>query len=41
MGDALALLSDRERLTYRELAARANQYARWALAQGLTKGEVV
>jgi fatty-acyl-CoA synthase len=41
MGDAPALLSDRERLTYRGLAARANQYARWALAQGLAKGEVV
>jgi fatty-acyl-CoA synthase len=41
MGDAPALLSDRERLTYRGLAARANQYARWALAQGLAKGEAV
>jgi fatty-acyl-CoA synthase len=40
-GDAPALLSDRECLTYRELAARANQYGRWALDQGLTKGEVV
>src|SRR5476649_2568809 len=28
-GDAPALLSDRETLTYRELAARANRYARW------------
>ena len=41
MGDAPALLSDRERLTYRGLGARANQYARWALAQGLAKGDVV
>jgi fatty-acyl-CoA synthase len=41
MGDAPALLSDRESLTYRELAARANQYARWALAHGLAKGDVV
>ena len=40
-GDAPALLSDRENLTYRELAERANQYARWALDQGLAKGEVV
>ena len=40
-GDAPALLSDRECLTYRELGERANQYARWALDQGLTKGEVV
>ncbi len=41
MGDAPALLSDRESLTYRGLGARANQYARWALAQGLAKGDVV
>jgi fatty-acyl-CoA synthase len=38
---APALLSDRERFTYRELAGRAHQYARWALAQGLNKGEAV
>ena len=37
-GDAPALLSDRERFSYRELAARANRYARWALAQGLAQG---
>jgi fatty-acyl-CoA synthase len=41
MGDAPALLSDRESLTYRGLAERANQYARWALHQGLAKGDVV
>ena len=40
-GDASALLSDRERFTYRELAERSNQYARWALGQGLVKGDVV
>jgi fatty-acyl-CoA synthase len=40
-GDAPALLSDRECLTYRGLAERSNQYARWAIAQGLAKGEVV
>ena len=40
-GDAPALLSDRESLTYRELVERANQYARWALGQGLAKGDVV
>jgi fatty-acyl-CoA synthase len=40
-GDAPALLSDRECLTYRVLAERINQYARWALAQGVAKGEVV
>ena len=39
--DAPALLSERECLTYRGLAARANRYARWALDQGLVKGDVV
>src|SRR5262249_56657055 len=33
--------SDRERLTYRQLAERSNRYARWALAQGLAKGDAV
>ena len=40
-GDAPALLSDHERFTYRELAARSNRYARWALAQDLRKGDTV
>jgi fatty-acyl-CoA synthase len=40
-GDRPALLSDRESMTYGELAARANQYARWALDRGLAKGDVV
>ncbi|MGA2133196.1 MAG: long-chain-acyl-CoA synthetase [Bryobacteraceae bacterium] len=40
-GEAPALLSGRECLTYRALAERSNQYARWALDQGLAKGEVV
>src|SRR3989442_4398925 len=40
-GEAPALLSDRERLTYRALAARPNRYARWALDQGLAKGDTV
>src|ERR1700681_1875889 len=40
-GDAPALLSDRESLTYRGLAERSNRYARWALDQGLAKGETV
>jgi fatty-acyl-CoA synthase len=39
--DAPALLSERECLTYRQLAQRTNQYARWALDQGVAKGEVV
>ena len=41
LGDVPALLSDRECFTYRELAQRANQYAHWALEQGLAKGDVV
>jgi fatty-acyl-CoA synthase len=40
-GDAPALLSARETLTFRALAERANRYARWALAQNLGKGEAV
>ncbi len=40
-GDASALLSSRECMTYRSLSERSNQYARWALAQGLVRGEVV
>jgi fatty-acyl-CoA synthase len=40
-GDAPALLSAHERLTYRTLNERANRYARWALAQNLGKGETV
>jgi fatty-acyl-CoA synthase len=40
-GDAPALLSVRERLTYRGLAERANRYARWALDQNIAKGETV
>src|SRR5258708_8572535 len=40
-GDAPALLSDRESFSYRELAARANQYARWTLAQEIAKGDTV
>ena len=39
--DAPALLSDRECLTYRALAERSNRYARWALDQGLAKGDAV
>jgi fatty-acyl-CoA synthase len=36
-----ALISDRESFTYRALLERSNRYARWALAQGLRKGETV
>jgi fatty-acyl-CoA synthase len=40
-GDKPALFSDRESLSYRALAERSRRYARWALAQGLAKGDVV
>lgn len=40
-GDAPALLSDDECMTYAELDGRANQYARWALALGLEKGDCI
>lgn len=36
-----ALLTDRERLTYDQLGAQANRHARWALTQGIRKGDVV
>src|SRR6266851_324834 len=38
---ALALISERECLTYRGLAERSNQYSHWALEQGLSRGDVV
>src|ERR671930_841578 len=41
IGDAPALLSDGECLTYAGLAARSNRYARWALDQGIGAGDVV
>jgi fatty-acyl-CoA synthase len=40
-GDAPALISERERYSFRALAARANAYSRWALAADLAKGDVV
>ncbi len=40
-GEAPALLAAGESLTYRALAARANAFSRWALDQGLAKGETV
>ena len=39
--DRVALLSDRETLTYGALSKRINQYARWALANGIDKGDTV
>ena len=38
-GAAPALLGTRENLSHAELAARANQYARWALSNGIEKGD--
>jgi fatty-acyl-CoA synthase len=40
-GNAPALISEREQLSYRELVARSNRYARWALGHGIRKGDVV
>src|ERR1700742_199970 len=40
-GGAPALLSDSEQMSYRELSNRANQYTRWALAEGLGKADTV
>jgi fatty-acyl-CoA synthase len=40
-GDQPALLSNRESFTYQALARRSNQYARWALGQGIQKGDTV
>ncbi len=40
-GNAPALLSDRECLSFQGLAERSNRYARWAIANGLVKGDTV
>jgi fatty-acyl-CoA synthase len=40
-GDRPALLSERERLSYRLLAERSNRYARWAIGQRVGRGDVV
>jgi fatty-acyl-CoA synthase len=40
-GAAPALVSTEATLSYRELAIRCNQYARWGLAQGLNAGDTV
>lgn len=40
-GDRIALLSDTETLTFRQLDERANRYARWAQTHGIGKGDVV
>jgi fatty-acyl-CoA synthase len=40
-GDAPALLSEGEALTYRQLAESCHRYARWTLAQRMGAGDVV
>src|SRR5262245_28024970 len=40
-GDAPALISERERFSYRTLSERANRYARWARQENLQKGDTV
>jgi fatty-acyl-CoA synthase len=40
-GDAPALLSAGESFSYGRLAARANRFSRWALDQGLARGDTV
>jgi len=39
--NAPAVLADGESLTYRGLISRSHQYSRWALANGVSKGDVV
>jgi fatty-acyl-CoA synthase len=41
LGDAPALISDRETFSYRALGDRMSRWARWALAQNLAPGEAV
>jgi len=40
-GQKAALISGPETFSFRTLAERANRYARWALDQGLRKGDAV
>lgn len=40
-GEAVALIDDHRTMTFRALAERVNQYARWVLQQGIGPGEVV
>ena len=40
-GDRPALANDHESYSYKSLDARANAYARWALARGFVKGDTV
>jgi fatty-acyl-CoA synthase len=40
-GDAPAIIGSAQTWSHAQLAARANRYARWALAQGIAKGDTV
>jgi fatty-acyl-CoA synthase len=40
-GEKPALIGENETLTYQGLAERSNRYTRWALDQGLSRGDVV
>ncbi len=40
-GDAEALISERERMSFRQYNERANQYARWVMMNGVKKGDCV
>lgn len=40
-GDRPAVIGEDVTLSYRALAGRSNQFARWALAQGLRQGDVI
>src|SRR4029079_1962983 len=40
-GDAPALLSDRQSLSFRALAELSHRYGRWAMEQGIGRGDVV
>jgi fatty-acyl-CoA synthase len=40
-GDAPALISDNESLSFRALSDRSNRYARWARLQGVRKGDAL
>jgi fatty-acyl-CoA synthase len=40
-GDAPALVGERDELSFRALADRASRYARWAIAQGMARGDVL
>jgi fatty-acyl-CoA synthase len=40
-GERIALIGEDETLTYRALAERSNRFARWALEQGFSRGDVI